>query len=111
MKKIDKKTNVCLTTYRKMCEPHADDNALNAAMEAFHADVCAAREKHRIVNVSVVMEAIALNDGEEQWARSSAHIGDPGRCASMLAWAFADAQHRSLDGIRKLMSGGGGLFD
>lgn len=65
------------SNYRMMSEPFDDATQANQSLEAFFADVKAARDRHLITDVSVVVQvAIRAPDGERK-ACASAYFGDP----------------------------------
>lgn len=93
--------------YRQLSEPFAGADAANDAIAAFFADVRAAREKHRIADVQVVV-SVAIDYGEHQGQAVTSHgLGDSLRAESMLAWALGKEQTERRASIARLLAGRG----
>jgi hypothetical protein len=94
--------------YAEMCVPHDGADATNAAIDAFYADVNAARRKHRISDVSIVVRAFCkYEDDGPVPVLTSAHVGNPDNEESMLAFAFGGAKAARRQRINILADGGG----
>lgn len=92
--------------YRKMAESFASLEEANAALDAFFADVRAARQKHRIADVlTVTMFTVRYADGEEGAALSRSHNGDVLKAESMAAYALGREQEHRREAINKLVAG------
>ncbi len=64
--------------YRMMSDPFADATQANDALAAFFDDVKAARDKHLIADVAVVVQVtVRAPDGAPRNACASAYYGDP----------------------------------
>lgn len=92
------------SNYRRCAEPFADAEHANEALAAFFADVKAAREKHRIADIAVLVEVSHMLDGEEVRGSASSFHGDSARVLPMLAREFGAAQQRHEDHLAALMA-------
>lgn len=94
--------------YRAMCVPFDDRGPANDAVEAFFADVEAARAKHRIADVVVLCEVVHLVEGEGDEVRGAAMVafGDSTRVLTMLAREFGAEQVRHQDRIALIVAQG-----
>jgi len=94
--------------YRKMCEPFASANEANAALEAFFADVRAARKKHRIANVLMVAE-LRVNYPETGEGSAMVHgfNGDVLMAVPLAAFAYGKTQEEQRQLINNLAAGKG----
>ncbi len=86
-------------TYRRLSEPFPSVEEANEALAAFFRDVQAAREKHRIADVVVLVEISNVLDGEEVRGSASSFYGDSARVLPMLAREFGAAQQRHEEQI------------
>lgn len=84
--------------FRELNEPFESAEEMNAAFDAFQADLSAAREKHGIPNVYCVLCFSVVQDGEEVESMTSVSYGDSLRRQPMTAWAYGreSADHDSL---------------
>lgn len=89
--------------YAQCVKPFGGDDAANAACEAFFADVSAAREKHGIADVEIIVQDSYVHEGEAAMFISSAHFGDVLKRESMLAYAFGRAKRSHELAIAKLL--------
>ena len=85
--------------YRRLSEPFPSIEAANSALVAFFADVEAARERHRIADVTVLCEVSHVLEGEEVRASASGMMGDSARVLPMIAREFGAAQQRHKEQI------------
>lgn len=74
--------------YARMSVPHATSGDAQRALEAFRADVEAAREKHRILDALVMGAAVFVEDNEKQVLPIVAHRGSAEMAAQLSACAF-----------------------
>lgn len=79
-------------TYRRLAEPFKSKDEALVALEAFHAEVRALREKHHIRDVSLVWGFSCMTPEGEIEMAGQAHIGDVNREVGMLAWALGRAE-------------------
>lgn len=79
-------------TYRRLSEPFKSRDEALVALEAFHAEVRALREKHHIRDVSMVWGFSCMTPEGEIEMAGQAHIGDVNREVGMLAWALGRAE-------------------
>ena len=92
--------------YRELSEPFKNAEEANKAIQAFYEEVKAARIKHRIKDVHLVMGIGGLNaSGTEGEMILSAHIGSEDRQESMLAYAFGVAQAERQQRIAEFLAG------
>lgn len=90
--------------YRRLCEPHASIDALNAELEAFYKSVRELREKHKLPEVLVIVAANVMDDGVEYEVQSSAYNGDVRNAAYMIARAYGESIAEARAMIGKLAS-------
>lgn len=90
--------------YRRCSAPFLAAESANEALAAFFADVKAARDKHRISDVTVICEVSHLIDGEEVLGSASSSLGDSARVLPMLAREFGAAQQRHEDQIALIVA-------
>lgn len=75
--------------YRSMSEPFATPTEAADAVEAFHLELRALREKHRIRDVVMVIAISALDaNGEEGQSIAHASIGNSDCVERLLAYAL-----------------------
>lgn len=93
--------------YLKCAQPFPSKDAGNAALTAFMEEVEAAREKHLIANVSIVIKDSCDygNDVGEFMVRG--HFGNSLEEESMLAYAYGQASAGRQERIFKALGGGG----
>lgn len=88
--------------YRKMCEPHEQADA-QAAIDAFIEDVRLARNKHRMMDVHVVIMAnMKSPEGNESPVISRSHMGDTGKAQVMLAYALGNQEAEDAERARNV---------
>lgn len=93
-------TTIDPALYRRMSEPFESVAEATEAVEAFMAEVRAAREKHGIRDVSFVWQfGVCGSDGKESEYLGSAHIGDVAREVAMRAWALGRAEADFVEGV------------
>jgi hypothetical protein len=92
--------------FRRMSEPYDTADAANAALEAFYADVKAAREKHRIAQVYVIAETNVKYESFESPAMSTASFGSGEHSLAMVAWAFGREQEQHEELIAAMRAAG-----
>lgn len=81
--------------YRAMCEPFASQEVADAAVTEFFNDLEVLRKKHRIKDVTVVVETSArLDNDEEGYFTASLHLGDQLNKLRMLAVAYGSERVR-----------------
>ena len=90
--------------YRRLCEPHESVEAANADMRAFVEAVSELREKHRIPDVVLICEVVAMRNGGEVLAQSGMEWGDMTHHEMMVARTLGqlqgDRQQRISDALR-----------
>lgn len=93
--------------YRELSRPHESSAAFETALTAFFEDVRIAREKHRIPDVLVVVQAnVLVGDGLEGRVGGSMYFGDSLMESSLAAWALGDAQRRMSDALAATLAAG-----
>jgi len=99
-KKSDQKSLEGVTndpaTYEAMRVPHESAESVQDALRAFMADVKAARIKHRITDVSLVLQPRYLRDEEPTACVLVMHLGEGLQCLPMLAQAYGEERRRVL---------------
>jgi len=90
--------------YRRMSEPFADGDTANTAIQAFFDDVDAAREKHRIADVLVLVEANMMTGNEETRGGAQLFRGDRANVLPMLARSYGEQRQIHEDDIALLMA-------
>lgn len=76
-------------THRAMLEPHTDKGSLDTSLQAFWEDVAAARKKHRIAQVYIVIEGLALDDdGAEGRYIINGHFGSSESSETLAAYGY-----------------------
>lgn len=93
--------------YAELSAGFADQATASAALDAFFADVRAARIKHRIPEAAVV--AIAYAGADREPFISMHHNGDAAKQPKMLAWALGmaeRAEREHLDAVRRKAAAG-----
>lgn len=94
--------------YRALCEPHANENAANDAIEAFWNEFYEIRNKYKIPDALVVFRiAAASSDGDETEHIGMLSAGSDLNRERLAAWAHgrASAEYKELMG-RYLKIGG-----
>jgi hypothetical protein len=90
--------------YREISVPFETMAAGNTALAAFFRDVEAARDKHRIPDVTVICEIAHTLDGEEVRGSASASFGDGARVITMLAREYGAEQARHEERVSLIMA-------
>lgn len=94
--------------YREMSKPFASLKEANAAIEAFHADLEAARTKHRMKDLVMIVEvAFTAQDGDELATIAIGSFGDTSRREMLLAYACGQERKASEERIARLLAGKG----
>ena len=92
--------------YREMSVPHESVAAASDETRAFVEAVSAARVKHRIRDVLVVMQlGVIRDDGQEVSAQTRFSFGDRGATVEMAAYAFGAETREQSERLDKLASG------
>ena len=90
--------------YRRLCEPHDSVEAANADMRAFVEAISELREKHRIPEVVLICEVVAIRDGGEVIVQTGMEWGDMAHHEMMVARALGqiqgERQQRISDALR-----------
>ena len=93
--------------YRRMSEPFDSADAAQSAWDAFRADIEAAREKHKITEVVVLVQfPYRASEGDEILGGSMLCIGDGMRHEVMLATGLADVQRTRQEMIGSILAKG-----
>lgn len=91
--------------YRAMCVPHESQAAAEAALAAFLTELGELRKKHRIRDLTTVLEVSALSaNGREGHYLVSHHHGDILRMVEISARAFARAQKDHEQTIAEILA-------
>lgn len=78
--------------YEKLSEPFESLDAMNEAWLAFQTELRELRAKHRVRDVTIIMEGSFLQDGEVGEARVCTHNGNSLRKLPALAFAYGEAK-------------------
>lgn len=94
--------------YRMCSEPFADSEAADEAIRAFLDDVEASRVKHRIADVSYIIQdsLVTENDAPGMFIITG-HQGDSLKREAMLAYALGQCQKERETLIQELLAGRG----
>lgn len=90
-------------TYREMSVPHQGSDKASEALKAFFDAVEAARKKHHIQDVHVIVKVTIKEDEGEGTAMSSAHFGNTLEGAVMCAWGLGQEQANFEATLRKYL--------
>lgn len=90
--------------YRRCSEPFPGAAEANEALAAFFADVKAAREKHRISDVVVLVEVSHMLNGEEVRGSASSMLGDFDKVLPIVAREFGAARQRHEERLQLLIA-------
>lgn len=90
--------------YRRMSEPFDSREQANQAITEFFADVEAAREKHRISDVVVLVEVGMVVGDVETRASAQLALGSRAYELPMLARAFGAAQARHQNDLALILA-------
>lgn len=93
--------------YREMSEPKPDRETMSVDLEAFYADVRAARVKHKIADVSMVIAMNGMLDGKEGRMLVHTHLGNMWEAESMLAQGLGTVRAEREAIISTAMSSNG----
>lgn len=92
--------------YRSLCEPFASNNELNESLGEFFKDVEAARERHKLRDVTIIVNASYLSaEGDESEGMAHLYLGDSRRAEGMAAWALGREQAIRQDTIGGILKG------
>lgn len=80
------------STYAELSKPFDSLDALNDGYVAFQQELRELRAKHRIRDLTVIMEGSFLQDGEPAEARVCTHHGSSLRKLPALAYAYGEAK-------------------
>jgi hypothetical protein len=92
--------------YRRLSEPFADADAANEAIQAFFVEVEALREKHRIPDVLVLVEANMMTDGVETRGGARLFRGDKAHALPMLARSYGEERQQHENDMALLIESG-----
>jgi hypothetical protein len=91
--------------YQAMSVPFENHEQANAAINAFIADVRAARQKHHIADCTFVIAVpVGYPEGEGTGCMFG-HIGDVANAEMMLAHALGQLQRDRRERVEKVMRG------
>lgn len=90
--------------YREISVPFDTAESGNTALAAFFRDVQAARDKHRIPDVTVLCEISHTLNGEEVRGSASVSFGDSSRVVTMLAREYGAEQQRHEDRLALIIA-------
>lgn len=94
--------------YQVCSAPFADSDEADAAVRAFLDEVEAARVKHRIADVSyVIQDSMKTDSGEPGMFIITGHQGDSLKREAMLAYALGQCQKEREQLIAELLAGRG----
>lgn len=93
-------------TYEAMQQPFESADAANEAMRAMFKDLGELRKKHRMANVTMVVNMrVRYPDKKVGETISWVHYGDSLREESMLAFAYGQASADRRESLAKLLAG------
>lgn len=94
--------------YRMCSEPFADSDEADRAVRAFCDELEAARVKHRIADVSyIIQDSMQTESGEPGMFIITGHQGDSMKREAMLAYALGQCQKERETLIAELLAGRG----
>lgn len=94
--------------YQVCSEAFADSDAADAAIRAFLDELEAARVKHRIADVSyIIQDSMKTDSGEPGMFIITGHQGDSLKREAMLAYALGQCQKEREQLIAELLAGRG----
>lgn len=79
-------------TYAELSKPFESLDAMQEAWWAFQTELRELRAKHRVRDLTVILEGSFLQDGELAEARVCAHNGSSLRKLPTLAFAYGEAK-------------------
>ena len=92
--------------YRKLNQPFASPDELDAAIKAFLADVMEARKRHRILNIVMMIQCPVMSDAEtETMMGTDACYGDAGQWEAMAARMLGAIQADRQRTIAEMITG------
>lgn len=94
--------------YAELAVPFADATEADDALKAFFDDVYAARVKHRIADVQVIVQvSTARASGGSQHGMASAYYGDPmANKLPLIARVYGEARQEHEEVLGQLISHG-----
>jgi hypothetical protein len=92
--------------FRRVSEPYPNAEAAAAALEAFAKDVSDLREKHRVMNVVVLMQSAYERGEDESRTIMTLRLGSETDCLAMQAQCFGIAQERARADLADLVAAG-----
>ncbi len=95
--------------YMKCAQPFSSKEAANAALVAFMDEVEAARERHLIANVAIVVKDSCEYGDDVGEFMVRGHFGNTLEEESMLAYAYGQASAERQERILAALGGGGGI--
>lgn len=90
--------------YRELSQPFDSSEIANEALKRFFDDVEAARTKHKIADVTVIVEVRHMIDGEEVRGSASSHFGDSRNRLPMIAREYGAERQRHEDEMGLLIA-------
>jgi hypothetical protein len=91
--------------YRKMCEPFADAETAQIALDDFYRELRELRNKHKIPDMLTVIKISAMRDGKEATAILTGYNGDVLREPELAAYAYGESQANYEAYIQNLATG------
>jgi hypothetical protein len=89
--------------YRRLSEPFATAEELDAASTAFAAEIRALREKHRIPDVVYVMAANVKDGDGERMMLMSGNCGNPSMVAPLLRHTLNQHVREDVDALLSML--------
>lgn len=92
--------------YRKMSQPHENEEAAKKALDGFYEQVSEARKKFGIADVLIVVkDSIMHDDGREGVFFHNAQYGAQVNGVAMAAYAYGTLKAEERETISKMLSG------
>lgn len=89
--------------YAKMSEPFESKDKANQALQAFADEVSAARKRHGIANVIIIIKDSCLYDGEPGDFLNLMQLGSSQEHEAMAAYAFGAIQAERRANINRIL--------
>lgn len=86
--------------YHKLSEPFESTELCQSALDAFFDELYELRVKHKLADVSVIVQTSIRDSGTVMW---SAHCGSDQEKETMAAWHFGQMQADRQDRVRKAL--------
>lgn len=97
------------TRYRELSQPHASPAVLDESLQAFFDEVSAARERHKLANVFLIVKTPVMDSTQKEVEMGSTlRLGDSFRMIELVAWAFGKEQADQREMVASAVAHGKG---